>query len=557
MIEPGNSEQQVETLVLGLDGMTMTLLSPLIAKGILPNLSQMLANGAHATLMSTIPPFTGPAWVSICTGVNPGRHGIYGFGMVDDETSEMSLARTRDIGSLRLWQLINAHGLTTGVVNVPLIYPPDPVNGFMLTGMLTPPGSDSFAYPRSAADIVHKALGSQYIVDVNIDPLRHGHDTRIISQLAQLLHQREQAVHALLDHTVPDFLMVVLVISDRLQHLYWGYMVPNGSDDPVYYSPQAEAFRTEIEPLYREVDAVVGRLLDRAGPDCRTFVVSDHGFGRYERVVNINNWLRDQSWLHLHVGSSLLQSLKRGLYKTLGMRRANRLLPRRVVRSARRELIDWSKTQAYAGTNFQQGIHINLKGRQPHGRVEPGMAYETLRQEIAAGLTELCDPRSGELLFERVYLREEIFQGPYVDLAPDLLPVVRSNNGLLAPGFGDGNLVQYQSDQPDGCHYPDGILFASGPGIRRKVRLPAANVVDVMPTVLYSLGLPIPNDLDGKVLEELFEPEELSANPPRIAKHSVSQIVSLPASAQANLDTGYSDEDEEAIIEQLRGLGYL
>jgi predicted AlkP superfamily phosphohydrolase/phosphomutase len=553
MTRSDNGQQRVKTLLIGLDGATMSLFGPLMARGLLPNLKRLAEGGTQATLMSTIPPFTGPAWVSICTGVHPGRHGIYGFGAVDAETGEMLLVRSGQIGSPRLWQLLNAQGLTTGVVNVPLIYPPDRVDGFMLTGMLTPPNTDNFAYPRSAGAVVNQALGQPYQIDVPIYPEYKG-DTRVVPQLFQLLRQREQAVYALLDQTVPDFLMVVLVIPDRLQHLYWGYLVPSGPDDPVFHSPPAEAFRAAIEPVYREIDAVVGRLLQRVGPDCRTFVVSDHGFGRFARVVHINNWLRDQGWLQLRSGGGALQRFKRALRRTPGLNLLAGAVPRRVVLSVRREMFDWSRTQAYAGSKFQQGIYLNLKGRQPHGSVEPG-AYETLRRQIAAELAQLPDPRSGELLFERVYLREEIFEGPYVDLAPDILPVVRGHDGMLSPGFADGNLVHYQDGQPDGCHYPEGILLASGPGLRRQARLDAASVVDITPTVLYSLGKAVPAGLEGEVLSGLFEPEELLAHPPQMDERSAVELAAFDStSAVFEVDP---DEDNESVVEHLRGLGYL
>jgi len=537
--------------------MTMSVLSPLMKKNLLPNLSRLLVNGAHATLKSTIPPFTGPAWVSIVTGVNPGRHGVFGFGTVDPEIGDVSLTRTEDIGAPRLWQLINAHGLTAGVVNVPAIYPADPVDGFMLTGMLTPPGRDNFAYPRSAADIVHNALGEQYLVDVSVNPAYHSHDTAIIPQLARLLHQREQAVHALLDHKLPDFLMLVLIVPDRLQHLYWGYLVPSGPQDPVYYSPQADAFRVEIEALYGEIDAIIGRLLDRFDPPPRTFVVSDHGFSREERVVNINNWLFERGWLKLGSGGGAIRSLKRITLRTPGARwLAQRLQRSEISRSFQKAAIDWPRTKAYAGNNFQQGIYINLKGRQPHGCVEPGAAYESLRGEIAAGLAELRDSRKNAPLFEQVYLREEIYDGPYLERAPDLLPVVSGHNGLLGPGFGDGNLVHYQSDRPYGCHHPDGIFIAKGPGIRSGIRLPVASVIDITPTVLYSLGLPVPCDLDGKVLADTFDPDELSNNPLRIDARTIAQVTaSFPETSQF----GYEEDQEanEIVVERLKALGYL
>jgi predicted AlkP superfamily phosphohydrolase/phosphomutase len=557
MMATDDNKQSLKTLLLGLDGMTMSVLTPLMKKSVLPNLSRLLRDGAQATLKSTIPPFTAPAWISIVTGVNPGRHGVFGFGTVDPEIGDISLTRTGHIGAPRLWQLINAHGLTAGVVNVPAIYPPDPVDGFMLTGMLTPPGRDNFAYPRSTADIVQNALGEQYLVDVSVNPAYHSADTTIIPQLARLLRQREQVVNALLDHTLPDFLMLVLIVPDRLQHLYWGYVVPSGPDDPVYYSPQAEAFRVAIEAIYGEIDALVGRLLERFDPPPRTFVVSDHGFSREERVVNINNWLLERGWLKLHSSGGAIRSLKNITLRTPGARRlAWRLQRSEISRSFHKVAIDWSRTQAYAGNNFQQGIYINLKGRQPHGCVEPGAAYEALRGEIATGLAELRDSRSNALLFEQVYLREDIYDGPYLERAPDLLPVVSGHNGLLGPGFGDGNLVHNQSDRPYGCHHPDGIFIANGPGIRSGVRLPVASVIDVTPTVLYSLGLPVPCNLDGKVLADTFDPGELSNNPPRIDDRTAAQVVaSLPETSQFSYEE--DQEANEIVIERLKALGYL
>lgn len=540
--------------VIGLDGATMRLLSPLVARGLLPNLGRLLADGVYAPLVSTIPPFTGPAWTSIVTGVNPGRHGVYGFGVMDAETGQLSLVQTGHIGSPRLWQLANARDLSVGVINVPVIYPPDAVEGFMLTGMLTPSGTDRFIHPPSLAGLVHEAAGGQYRVDIDVRPERLAHSTGLVAELAGLLTQRERVIHALLDHATPDFLMVVLVIPDRLQHVYWGYMVPDGVDDPVYRGPQAPAFRAEIEALYVEVDAVVGRLLDRVGPDCRTFVVSDHGFGRYKRVVKLNNWLRDQGWLTLHPGGGVMQALKRALLGMPGLRQLIGTLQRgRVGCSARGAMIDWTHTRAYTGTVFQQGVYINLEGRQLQGCVKSA-DYAPLREEIVAGLAAVRDPQTDEPLFEHVYVREQVFHGPCVDQAPDILPVVKGNDGLLEPGFGSGGVVQYQNHLPYGCHHPDGVFMAHGPGVRRGVRLPAASVVDITPTVLYALGVPVPNDLDGKVLEGIFEPGCLSTDPPRMDGRPAKQVV---ASLQGGTQPESEAEDYDAVVERLRALGYL
>jgi predicted AlkP superfamily phosphohydrolase/phosphomutase len=218
-------------------------------------------------------------------------------------------------------------------------------------------------------------------------------------------------------------------------------------------------------------------------------------------------------------------------------------------------MIDWSKTQAYTGTIFQQGVYINLKGRQPYGCVDAGTAYESLRREIATRLADLRDHRTAEPLFERVYLREEIFQGPYVDRAPDILPVLKKGNGLLAPGFGNGDVVQYQDHLPIGCHEPEGIFIASGAGIRRGARLGAVSVMDITPTVLHSIGLPIPNDLDGRVLTDIFETEDLARRPVQFDGRSASQVAASAKATENGQDL--SEEDTEVLVERLKGLGYL
>jgi predicted AlkP superfamily phosphohydrolase/phosphomutase len=257
--------------------------------------------------------------------------------------------------------------------------------------------------------------------------------------------------------------------------------------------------------------------------------------------VYIDQWLAEKGWL----AYDRRRAGGRELVRQAG-RLLKRRLPNGLVRQARQSFprlrtLDWSRTQAYAGLPSEYGIFLNVRGREPAGSVEPA-GYEALRTDIIAALRDWRDPRTGRPVMAAVYRREELYRGPFVTNAPDIV-------FELLPGYKvshmpyRGELLDDVSGQPDGFHEREGIFAMSGPGIQAGAQVARARIEDVLPTLLYALDLPVPDDLDGRVLLDIF------GRPVRF------QPV---AQAEGQAETrAYSEEEEALLVERLKGLGYL
>jgi len=217
--------------------------------------------------------------------------------------------------------------------------------------------------------------------------------------------------------------------------------------------------------------------------------------------------------------------------------------------------IDWKKTKAY-GFGMYGNIHINLQGREPQGIVKPGKQYEDVRNRIISKLLELRDPNTGDKIVEKVYKREELYHGPFVEKAPDLLIKWKdycyytSNNFEIKKGSYFGTFLNIDSSEYKhvGTHRLNGIFMAMGPVIKKGVQIDNAEIVDLAPTILYFLGQPIPEDMDGRVLNEIFLEDFLVLNPP--------EFCHVKPGAQRDI-TSYSKAEAKKVRERLKALGYI
>ncbi len=244
-------------------------------------------------------------------------------------------------------------------------------------------------------------------------------------------------------------------------------------------------------------------------------------------------------------GRSLLQS---AVLRALSPRQRKQLAQVRGSAYA----VDWTRTRCYAVKTYHPGggVQVNLRGRQPQGIVEPGEEYERLRNAILEGLLGLRDPETGERLIEEAYRREEVYHGPHLEAAPDIVYLLNPDYFLDdQPGQLVSRMDRAAARLNHSVHRQDGILALTGPGVfRAGVELPKANILDVAPTLLYALGLPLPEDLDGRVLEEAFEPAFLQAHP----VHRGGALGDT-----AGVVNEYTEEEEEGIRAALRELGYV
>jgi predicted AlkP superfamily phosphohydrolase/phosphomutase len=478
-------------VVFGIDGATHTLLDPFLSQGKLPNLSRLRQEGACGTLRSTIHPLTPAAWVSMVTGLNPGKHGVYDFRRRKASGYDWEFVNSQSWHGEPVWSILGSLGRKVGVFNVPMTYPPQPVNGFMVSGMGTPPGSRNFIYPSRLADRF-KGRFPDYAVEPDAVT---GDLVEYLQRLERSLDQRMEALRFLWRENADlDFFMPVFIETDRLHHVFWRFLDPAMAD---YHDPSAGLWRERVAALYQKIDGVLGELWAWAG-ERRGYivVVSDHGFGPLLKDVYMNKWLVDCGYLRLKSRAGA---------------------PDRASFFAQ---VDWSKSRAYS-FGFFGNINLNLHGREPQGIVEPGRDAEDLKAELTARLLELADPETGEAIVDAVYRKEELYSGLHLDQAPDVLVVMRDYAYMTRDGydFNSGQLVgppmRYNPNilAHSGNHRLEGILFMAGEGVRPGFNLQGAAITDVAPTLLYLAGAPVPAGLDGQVLWDAFEEGFVAAHP--------------------------------------------
>ena len=250
--------------VIGLDGVAWHLLEPLLDGGVMPRLRALVDRGAAGVLRSTIPTYTPPAWTAAATGVNPGRHGVYGFVEGNAQSERQSLVHSGKIKAPTIWEIVNAQGERAGIYNLPLTYPPRPLEGWMVSGMMTPGYGErltGFTSPPSLEDEIQRQAPG-YVVDVSANWETDWRDRALCDRMVTSLEQRVRVLTRLLELDPPRALFSVLEAPDRLQHVYYRYMDPA---DVMYDSEQGHRMRPAVERCFRAMDAIVGLLDDYAG----------------------------------------------------------------------------------------------------------------------------------------------------------------------------------------------------------------------------------------------------------------------------------------------------
>lgn len=556
-----------KVVVIGLDGATFDILLPLAESGLTPHIAKIIEKGSWGRLESTIPPFTAAAWSTFATGQNPGQHGVLSFRERDRFNYDIKGSGFVDASRFKrtLWEELSANGKKVAVINVPLSYPPRPVNGFMITGMLTPPGAKDFTYPDSLKD----ELDDDYIVDVEF--IRQGSEFRregfppkseMLPKIRQMSNIRAQTSIRLMSEQPWDFFMVVFTSTDRVSHFFWDdleYLISGqeGRDGPT---------ESALKSYFAELDAAIGMLIETAGESTHILLMSDHGFGRSpSKRAYLNIWL-EQSGLLNKRGSEGLMDLESWRIRVGRNRRLKALLRRFIPERAQSavksafesvssDIIDWTKTKAYWVPIYFQvcGIEVNLVGERREGCVSPGEEYERVRDQVIAASKNLIDPDTGEQMVEEAYRREDLYNGPYVEGFPDVILVLKPE--YIGAGSLAGSLLAEPAPiARPGEHREDGIFAALGPTIAGGADLPGLRLVDLPATVLYMMDLPVPASYDGRVLTELFGERYLMDHPVRTVDDTTTAKTTAKS---ADTESRYSAEEEALLEERLRGLGYL
>ncbi|RLC82086.1 MAG: hypothetical protein DRI81_00790 [Chloroflexi bacterium] len=533
--------------VIGWDAATFDVVTPLLQAGALPNLQRLMEQGTWGQLTSTLHPLSPIAWASFMTGMNPGKHGVFDFVEVN-ENGHFGIASGRTVRAETLWARLSKFGRRVVVINVPMTYPPEPVNGFLISGMDAPRQDRAFTYPPNLAEELYERFGS-YRVGV---PARaviltavERFTSRYVKQLCDLTHLHSMVTCDLLKRHSPDFLAVVFIAVDRVQHALGHLMIDGVSPDD------------GIGQVYKACDNALGCILERLDDDWIVLVMSDHGACAYQRVFELSTWLTMQGWLRLrpkHRFTALTEHLA-PVQRRLA-RLFNKPTERQPDKERFLEQIVWEETKAFAIGAFGS-IYINTRDRFPGGTVEPGEEHERICNQIIEELLSVCDPQTGETIVRAVHRASEVYQGAYTRLAPDLL--VETTNDY----FVRNNLDQYESRLTyaagryrgrslahTGRHTSEGILVAAGGPFSQEGNRTGAHIMDIAPTVLHLSGLPVPTDMDGRLLSDWLDLAYCQSHPIRwAAPRSAGEV--------EQSEFPYSQEEAATVEARLWDLGYM
>ena len=551
-------------MIIGLDGVPLGIIKRWAESGHLPTLRRLMDTGTVGHLFSTIPPTSGPSWSSFVTGMNPGKTGIYDFLYRKEGSYDFPPVNASQRGGTSMWRYLSDAGYQVGVLNIPMSYPVERVNGFMVSGWLTPYNATDYIYPTELAAELDREVGDYRIYPT--ETFTEGRKESFLKATYDLLDMRTRTALYLAGSKPWDVFMTVFFDTDRFLHQMWHYLDP---EHP--WRTDSEDREKVVRDYFHKVDESIARLLEHADEETLVIVLSDHGMGRANNFIVLNNWLRDTGLLRLK-RDPWTRFKELMFHSGFTLRNVHQVADRlRLARQAEYVAgyfvdhllkiaflsfldVDWSRSRAYSFGRHLGSVYVNLKGREPHGIVEPGAEYEATRDEIERLAREFRDPRTGRKLIGQVLRREEIYSGPYLDQAPDLIlrPIDPSDIFFGLADFGHRNTVDTVY-RYSGMHRDYGMLIMNGPGIRAGAEIEGAIIHDVAPTVLHAMGLSVPSDMDGQILGQAFDDGYMELFPPRLTPTSAA-----PSTVDGeSVGTDYTEEGEKEILERLQGLGYL
>jgi predicted AlkP superfamily phosphohydrolase/phosphomutase len=481
-----------KVILVGIDGASWTVLAPLLSRGELPNLGRLVSKSVVGVLQSTVPALSPPAWTSMFTGVNPGKHGIVDFLLHEGDEFVTCYSRFRMCDSI--WRIVSSLGRKCIVINDPVTYPPEEVNGIMTTGMMTPPESDNWIYPRELRSEIDMVAGG-YITDIPGD------------FVSLILNDRSRAAELIEDLTVKvfrvskyaaskyewDLLAAFFTASDRLQHYWWND-------------------QSQLSKYYTMLDLMLAeyvKLADAANADL--IIVSDHGFGPARRLFRLDKWLQESGFA-LYKKTAFSRTMS-----AIGLSRTNiiKLWPNwrttfmtwpKFMREALRRVVpegenvlDRRRSEAY-GMSAGGGVFVN--GDKIH--------------DVAMKLREATDTTTGERVFEEVLYRDDVLKGPYSYRAPDILMRPRLGYYSFPWDMTEGMSVEKYQAVFTGVHRPEGIFVHYRPERPQIAGTPipvSLRPWDVTALALSAMGVRVPEYFDGKVPSYASEGQEPARRP--------------------------------------------
>lgn len=502
-----------KVLVIGLDGAPYELIRQLSSQRYMPNLSKLIRQGVFGPLWSVFPPISPVAWASLSTGLLPKNHGVLDFFIRTRDYQFRLATLSSRIRRRTIWNMLSRYKKKVCVLHMPGTYPAEEVNGCMVTLPDLPRG----VYPRWLLDTLKEEIPN-YRTETRV-PYSPGNEEEFLKDILLVTRKRAEEAVYLLNNFEWDFFFTVFFHGDTLQHYFWKFFDKN---HPEYNEEEGKKYGNAILEYYKLVDSAIGEILSCVDlKNTVIFIVSDHGAGPVFRAFYPNEWLRSLGLLKLkrepfsrrivkkivinrlqssHILLRLINHLPFSLVKVTSKIYTSRLASFTLLPN-----IDWKRTKAWAlGGGGYCSFYINLKRREQKGIVEEE-DYEALRENVIKALLDLEDPQTGEKIVIKAFKGEELYFGPFIKWAPDIVcelnPIYEALNECNSNSKFTGPFKRVSAH-----HKIDGVFVAYGSDIKKGTMINNARVIDLMPTILHIMDVPIPVDTDGDVLTRIFVP---------------------------------------------------
>lgn len=461
-------QRKRKLIIIGLDCVGADLLFRDLHQD-LPNIRSLMRQGTWGQLDSCIPCITIPAWSSMLSGRDPGVLGVYGFrNRVTHDYADVSIADSRAVKHKRLWDYVGAAGRESIVANVPQTHPIQPIQGNLISGILTPNTDDVFTYP---AILKNQVLKQSPTYHFDVGNYRNLERQQLLQNIIDMTVDQYRVFEELLTTKTWDFAIHVNIGTDRMHHAFWRY-----HDEQHRLHDPKSALMSAIRDYYRLVDEQIGRLLSRLNGDEIMMLVSDHGVKRMDGAICINEWLWQNGWL---------------VFKN------NPVIGE--ITPFDPQSIDWSKTKAWSIGGYYGRIFLNIEGREPHGII-PKNAVNSIREELAIRLRKITDDQDNPLN-TTVYTPRAIYQ-QVNRIAPDLMVYFGDLHWRVVGSVGYGRHYTLDNDTgpDDANHAVEGMYILVDPKQSGIGQSHTYQLMDVASTALHMMGIDIPKDLQGRVM---------------------------------------------------------
>jgi len=484
--------------------------------------------------------------------MRPEKTGVYDFLLRRDDSYHLRSLNSSYFQGRAIWDYLSKKGQTVGVFNFPLLRPPYPVNGIMVSGLGTIPGEE-FTYPSSLKDEFRNILRSHYEIMVPLYESRYLDLNVLLEHVYVVLDKQSRVIEYLLSKNKWDFFWLVLSVTDWVQHRVWAHI---DKSHPLYQGEKSDLIAQRFEAFWMKVDEAIGRFWDIVGPESNVMIISDHGFGPDMEVFRINAWLEREGYLvrkKTPVSDKIRHSLSRSLQDLALKASRFNLIPSALYKFGRQSIqkvkvdisdrINLDKTIAFEPGHTLPfgGIYINDQV------VKESPEREVIIGQIIAKLTTWGNERGIQIESWQpdFRLNEEARSA-----VPDIIVGIDNWGCKVIKDSFDDPIFENRpfASGITGSHRMEGIFMCSGPDIRN-IHLENARIYDVAPTLFHMFDEAVPSYVDGRVLTEIFEPSYLKDHPVKM------QDISLWEDRHPAAD--YKQDDEEAIKKQLEDLGYM